>query len=151
MSSSQRRTETAVPERNFTLTTEDRVRAAAAGPPAYMRRLRTIEDLEEGIVRVLVELCEESRAEGATAQAQAAHARAAAPRHALRRLDDSDHAPQPLVPHRGEPADAAALGRADRSHRRAVEADAGPFARRAARSRAVANRRDHRLALTAVS
>jgi hypothetical protein len=88
MSSSPRRTETAVPARNFTLTTEDRVRAAAAGPPAYMRRLRTIEDLEEGIVRVLVELCEESRAGGAPPEAQAEHARAAAPKHALRRLDD---------------------------------------------------------------
>jgi len=88
MSSSQRRIETAVPARNFTLTTEDRVRAAAAGPPAYMRRLRNIEDLEEGIVRVLAELCEEARAEGQPGDAQAAHARAAAPKHAMKRLDD---------------------------------------------------------------
>jgi hypothetical protein len=82
------RTETAAPARNFTLTTEDRVRAAAAGPPAYMRRLRNIEDLEEGIVRVLAELCAEARASGEPPEAQAAHARAAAPKHALRRLDD---------------------------------------------------------------
>ncbi len=86
--SSRPRTETAAPARNFTLTTEDRVRAAAAGPPAYMRRLRSIEDLEEGIVRVLAELCEEARAAGQPAEEQAAHARAAAPKHALKRLDD---------------------------------------------------------------
>lgn len=36
--------------RNFTITTEERMRALAAGPPAYARRLRRIEDLEAAIV-----------------------------------------------------------------------------------------------------
>lgn len=85
MSSSQRRPETLDPVRNFTLTTEERVRAVAAGPPAYMRRLRAIEDLEEGIVRVLAELCEEAIASGLDAQARA---REGAPAHALERLND---------------------------------------------------------------
>ncbi len=44
---------TATPERNFTLATEERVRALVAGPPAYVRRLRIIEDLEAAIVRLL--------------------------------------------------------------------------------------------------
>jgi hypothetical protein len=45
--------ETAAPDRNFTLATEDRVRAVVAGPPAFVRRLRIIEDLEAAIVRLL--------------------------------------------------------------------------------------------------
>lgn len=45
--------ETAAPERNFTIATEDRVRALVAGPPAFVRRLRIIEDLEAAIVRLL--------------------------------------------------------------------------------------------------
>jgi len=36
--------------RNFTVTTDERVRALMAGPPAYMRRRRRIEDLETIIV-----------------------------------------------------------------------------------------------------
>jgi hypothetical protein len=84
----RQRNETAAPARNFTLTTEDRVRAAAAGPPAYIRRLRSIEDMQEGIVRVLVELCEDARAEGLPPEAQAAQVRAGAPKHALKRLED---------------------------------------------------------------
>jgi hypothetical protein len=54
---------TAAPQRNFSLSTEERIRAMVAGPPAFMRRLRTIEDLEEAIVRVLVE--EGAKAAGA--------------------------------------------------------------------------------------
>jgi hypothetical protein len=76
---------TGVPPRNFTLSTEERLRALAAGPPAFMRRLRAIEDLEEGIVRVLLERCEEAIAAGGDA---AAHARASAPMRALQRLND---------------------------------------------------------------
>jgi hypothetical protein len=38
------------PPRNFSLALEDRVRALG-GPPAYMRRKRAIEDLEESLVR----------------------------------------------------------------------------------------------------
>jgi hypothetical protein len=45
--------ETAAPDRNFTLATEERVRAVVAGPPAYVRRLRIIEDLEAAILRLL--------------------------------------------------------------------------------------------------
>jgi hypothetical protein len=76
MTSPKKTAETLSPQRNFTLTTEDRVRAIAAGPPAFIRRLRAIEDLEEGIVRVLVECCEEARM------------RAEAPVRALERLND---------------------------------------------------------------
>jgi hypothetical protein len=38
--------DTAVLPRNFTLTADERVRAVMAGPPAYVRRRRHIEDLE---------------------------------------------------------------------------------------------------------
>lgn len=47
--------ESAVLPRNFTITVEERMRALAAGPPAYARRLRRIEDLEAAIVRELAE------------------------------------------------------------------------------------------------
>jgi hypothetical protein len=43
--------DTAAPARNFSLSIEDRIRAFAQGPLAYMRRLRTIEDLRERLVR----------------------------------------------------------------------------------------------------
>jgi hypothetical protein len=85
MSPSRRTTETLDPVRNFTLTTEERVRAVAGGPPAYVRRLRKIEDLDEGIVRVLTELCAEARAKGLDVEP---YARAAAPVRALARLND---------------------------------------------------------------
>ena len=49
--------ETAAPARNFTLSAEQQVRAAAGGPPAYIRRKRAIEDLRESILRVLIEHC----------------------------------------------------------------------------------------------
>ena len=80
--------ETLDPARNFTLTTEDRVRAVAAGPPAYIRRRRAIEDLEEGIVRVLVEQCEEARSAGAGRAELAAHAHSNVPWRALERLNE---------------------------------------------------------------
>jgi hypothetical protein len=47
--------ETLAPARNFTITLEDRVRAAG-GAPAYIRRKRRIEDLEESLLGDLVEL-----------------------------------------------------------------------------------------------
>lgn len=46
--------ETLAPARNFTITTEERVRALA-GPPAYMRRKRHIEDLEGALRRSMAE------------------------------------------------------------------------------------------------
>jgi hypothetical protein len=85
-------TDTAAPQRNFTLTTEERVRAAAAGPPAFIRRLRAIEDLEEGIVRVLVERCELALAREPELAGRAAELEAfaleRAPLRALERLND---------------------------------------------------------------
>ncbi|WP_394827103.1 hypothetical protein [Pendulispora albinea] len=47
---------TAAPQRNFTLPLEDRMRALIAGAPAYMRRKRFIEDIEDAIVRGLTQL-----------------------------------------------------------------------------------------------
>jgi hypothetical protein len=47
--------DTAVPERNFSLSVADRLRAYAQGPPAYMRRRRAIEDLQAGLSRKLAE------------------------------------------------------------------------------------------------
>jgi len=85
MSPSPRPLDTAAPAHDFTLTTEDRVRALAGGPPAFMRRLRSIEDLEEGIVRSLAALLEEARAAGRPPEA---HARAAAPVAMLEKLND---------------------------------------------------------------
>jgi hypothetical protein len=67
-----RQQDTAAPQRNFTVTTEERVRAVVGGPPAFIRRLRAIEDLEEAIVRILLE-----RREGAPL-----------PEAALERLND---------------------------------------------------------------
>jgi hypothetical protein len=77
--------DTGAPARNFTLTTEVRVRAIANGPPAYARRKRAIEDLQEGIVRILCERCAEGVAQGTDPEA---HARACAPVRALERLND---------------------------------------------------------------
>jgi hypothetical protein len=45
---------TGAPQRNFDLPVEVRVRALVSGAPAFARRLRAIEDLEETIVRMLV-------------------------------------------------------------------------------------------------
>ncbi len=39
------------PPRNFTLTTEERIRALVAGPPAWSLRKRRIEDLEQELAR----------------------------------------------------------------------------------------------------
>ena len=47
---------TAVLPRNFTLTTEERLRALAAGPPPFALRLRKIEDLEAAVLRSIAEL-----------------------------------------------------------------------------------------------
>jgi hypothetical protein len=60
-------TSTAVPERNFDLSVEERVRAAVSGAPAFMRRLRAIEDLEVAIVRTISKEAERARREGADA------------------------------------------------------------------------------------
>ena len=47
---------TALPPRNFTITTEQRMAALVAGVPAYMARKRRIEDLEEKLIETLAEL-----------------------------------------------------------------------------------------------
>jgi hypothetical protein len=54
-SSDERVPDTASPARNFTLTTDDRLRAFTQGPLAYMRRRRAIDDLRETLVRALAE------------------------------------------------------------------------------------------------
>lgn len=54
--------ETAVPQRNFTMTTEERVRALAGGLPAWAVRLKRIEDLTFEIVRALVREAERTGA-----------------------------------------------------------------------------------------
>jgi hypothetical protein len=76
---------TGAPARNFTIGTDERVRAIAIGPPAHLRRLRAIEDLEEMIVRSLVERISEARAACVDIEA---YARARPPRRALERLAD---------------------------------------------------------------
>ena len=43
--------DTAAPNRNFTLTVEERLRAYAQGPPAWSRRRRSIDDLEAELCR----------------------------------------------------------------------------------------------------
>jgi hypothetical protein len=69
----------AAPARNFTLTGEERMRAAIAGPPAYALRKRRIEDMEEALVAKLVELEVEAQAEhDDEARARGAFLRAAA-------------------------------------------------------------------------
>jgi hypothetical protein len=72
--------DSAAPARNFTLTSEERMRAAIVGPPAYALRKRRIEDMEEALVAKLVELEAEARTEheGNEARARAAFLGAAA-------------------------------------------------------------------------
>ncbi len=47
---------TALPPRNFTITTEQRTAALVTGVPAYMARKRRIEDLEAELIKTLAEL-----------------------------------------------------------------------------------------------
>jgi hypothetical protein len=47
--------DTAAPQRNFTLSVEQRIAALMSGPPPYAVRLRKIEDLEAELVRTLAE------------------------------------------------------------------------------------------------
>jgi hypothetical protein len=60
--------ETLAPARNFTVTTEQRVRALA-GPPAYVRRRRDIEDFERDAVEAL--RVAQAAAEGSAIRARA--------------------------------------------------------------------------------
>jgi hypothetical protein len=71
--------------RNFSLPTEERVRAIAAGPPAHLRRLHAIEDLEEEIVRILVHRLREA---GERKIDPETYARSRAPLAKLERLAD---------------------------------------------------------------
>ncbi len=57
------------PPRNFTISTEDRVRALTIGPPAYAVRKRKIEDREVEMLDALVELHDALAAKGLTAHA----------------------------------------------------------------------------------
>jgi hypothetical protein len=53
-------TSTLVGPRNFSLNKDERVRALVAGPPAFARRRRRIEDLEASIVRAIAQFEAES-------------------------------------------------------------------------------------------
>jgi hypothetical protein len=77
--------DTAVPARNFTVSSEERLRAIVGGPPAYVRRKRAIEDLERMVVRTLAERCAEASARGIDPRT---HARTSAPARAVERLQD---------------------------------------------------------------
>jgi hypothetical protein len=77
------RAETAAPARNFTVSFEQQLRAAAGGLPAYIRRKRAIEDLRETIVRGLAEPCASARSSGANA---VLYARTKAPAREVERL-----------------------------------------------------------------
>ena len=56
MSDEPKGIDTAAPQVNFTITTTERVKALAAGPPAYSVRLREIEDLEASLVKTFRDL-----------------------------------------------------------------------------------------------
>jgi hypothetical protein len=77
--------DTASPQRNFTIAVDERVRALVSGPPAYMRRLRAIEDLDERIVAALVEAWARAEERGDAAEAAM---RAAVPRKLVARRDE---------------------------------------------------------------
>jgi hypothetical protein len=75
--------ETAAPARNFTISVEQQVRAAAGGAPAYIRRRRAIEDLDASVARTVAERCAEATALGVDARV---YVRERAPAKALERL-----------------------------------------------------------------
>jgi hypothetical protein len=77
--------ETAAPARNFTVPVEQRLRVAAGGLPAYIRRKRAIEDLRESILRELAEHCAVATSRGMD---PALHARTKAPARDIERLCD---------------------------------------------------------------
>lgn len=52
------------PPRNFTITTEERVRALAIGAPAYATRKKSLEDKEESLVKALLMLHDKEIAAG---------------------------------------------------------------------------------------
>jgi hypothetical protein len=60
------------PPRNFTIATEERVRALAVGVPAYAARKKRIEDAEEQFLRALVTRDHELAAQGASPEAREA-------------------------------------------------------------------------------
>jgi hypothetical protein len=81
----RRETETGAPPANFTITTAERLRAAAGGPPAYMRRLREIEDLTVAIARALGDRRVQAISMGKDPEV---FARSNAPRRAIARLEE---------------------------------------------------------------
>lgn len=66
------------PPRNFTLTTDQRVRALAVGVPIYAERKRHIEDLEAAMLKKLVALYDALVAKGAAPDAAKKQAHEAA-------------------------------------------------------------------------
>lgn len=77
--------DTAAPQLNFTIATDERVRALVSGPPAYMRRLRAIEDLEERIVAAMVDVWKRAEDRGEDAEAAC---RARLPKKLVARRDE---------------------------------------------------------------
>jgi len=53
--------ETLAPARNFTLSTEDRLRAFVQGVPGYIRRRRRIEDLHDKLQRLVASQAQPAR------------------------------------------------------------------------------------------
>ncbi len=77
---------TLAPVRNFTIRLDDRIRAAG-GPPAYMRRKRHIEDLEDTFVRILRELEAKLAGKAPSAEVREAVRAAAAKKIDLREIN----------------------------------------------------------------
>jgi len=57
------------PPRNFTISTEERIRALTIGAPAYAIRKRKIEDREEEMLKTLLDLHDKLAAKGLTPHA----------------------------------------------------------------------------------
>jgi hypothetical protein len=75
------------PPRNFTITTEERMRALAIGAPAYAERKKRIEDADEAWHRTLVDLADSLFAAGAPEAEVLAKLRARAARFDFARIN----------------------------------------------------------------
>ncbi len=74
------------PPRNFSLPTEERIRALTIGVPAWSARKKRIEDMEEELVGKLVALYDATLAKGETAEAARALVKARTVAFDLRKL-----------------------------------------------------------------